>query len=57
MIHAAISKAKNTFHDTANSTKINELLTEETPFLRTPTAFRNVKRYDKKNMSFNSQIV
>lgn len=46
VIHAAISKARNTFHETANNTKMNELLTEETPFLRTPTAFRNPKRYE-----------
>lgn len=44
IIHAAISKAKDTFSDTMNTKLLNDILTEEIPFLRTPTAVRNVKR-------------
>ncbi|XP_074041102.1 AT hook containing transcription factor 1 homolog isoform X2 [Leptinotarsa decemlineata] len=44
LIHAALAKAKHTFQDNLNETKFNELLTEETPFLRTPKAFKNGTR-------------
>ncbi|KAG5885554.1 hypothetical protein JTB14_007634 [Gonioctena quinquepunctata] len=44
LIHAALAKAKHTFHDRLNDTRFNELLTEETPFLRTPQSFKNGTR-------------
>lgn len=44
VIHAAISKAKDTFIDSINTTKFNDIETEDTPFLRTPTAFKQKAR-------------
>ncbi|KAJ8980297.1 hypothetical protein NQ317_005217 [Molorchus minor] len=45
LIQAALSKAKRTFSDSLDNTRIKEILTEETPFLRTPKASKAISRH------------
>ncbi|XP_076270585.1 uncharacterized protein LOC143202735 isoform X1 [Rhynchophorus ferrugineus] len=48
VIFAALAKAKQTFDTTLNESKCNnEVVTEETPFLRTPTIFKSMSRIEK----------
>ncbi|XP_056636381.1 protein ELYS [Diorhabda sublineata] len=44
LIHAALTKAKRTFNESINQSQYTDLVTEETPFLRTPTICKNGKR-------------
>lgn len=46
VIHAALAKAKHTFHDSSTMDKTREIVTEETPFLRTPKVARMSARYE-----------
>ncbi|KAJ8964806.1 hypothetical protein NQ314_004613 [Rhamnusium bicolor] len=45
IIQAALAKAKHTFNDSMINLKSKEVVTEETPFLRTPKASKMISRH------------